>query len=39
MASLLGKIPTLEKLEGHPCNVVALPHWHSICFLEKKGKS
>lgn len=33
MALLLKKLK-LEPIQGYPHNIVTLPHWHSICFLE-----
>lgn len=35
MALFLKKLK-LEQIQGYPCNVVTLPHWHSICFLERE---
>lgn len=34
--TLLLKNLKLEQIQGYPYNMVTLPHWYSICFLERK---
>ena len=36
MLALFPKKLNLEQIQGYHYNMVTLPHWHSICFLERQ---